>query len=77
MIDFHALRLDPKHHLGLGDIRLTIGQQAEIKAEIDRLRGLVRTAFYEGFHASRWTDYTTEDEAKEWMAAASRKALNP
>jgi hypothetical protein len=27
---FHKLRFDPKHHLGLGDIRLTIAQQEEI-----------------------------------------------
>lgn len=27
---FHKLRMDEKHHLGLGDIRLTIGQQDEI-----------------------------------------------
>lgn len=27
---FHALRHDPAHHLGLGDIRLTMGQQEEI-----------------------------------------------
>ena len=38
MIDFKALRFDENHHLGLGDIRLTIGQQEEIEAEIERLR---------------------------------------
>ena len=27
------LRFDPKHHLGLGDIRLTAGQQNEISLE--------------------------------------------
>lgn len=27
---FHTLRFDPNHHLGLGDIRLTIAQQEEI-----------------------------------------------
>ena len=27
---FNKLRHDDKHHLGLGDIRLTIGQQEEI-----------------------------------------------
>jgi len=27
---FHDLRFNKKHHLGLGDIRLTIAQQEEI-----------------------------------------------
>jgi hypothetical protein len=27
---FETLRFNPKHHLGLGDIRLTIAQQDEI-----------------------------------------------
>lgn len=27
---FEKLRLDPDHHLGMGDIRLTMGQQEEI-----------------------------------------------
>ena len=31
---FNNLRFDLKHHLGLGDIRLTIGQQEEILAAI-------------------------------------------
>lgn len=44
MIDFHALRFDPAHHLGMGDIRLTIAQQDEIEAEIERLRGAIRNA---------------------------------
>ena len=29
---FHELRHDKNHHLGLGDIRLTVGQQEEIEA---------------------------------------------
>ena len=35
---FHDLRHDPDHHIGLGDIRLTIAQQDDIADEIDRLR---------------------------------------
>lgn len=27
---FEKLRFDPNHHLGMGDIRLTMGQQEEI-----------------------------------------------
>ena len=34
---FKKLRFDEYHHLGLGDIRLTIGQQEEILAEITSL----------------------------------------
>jgi len=30
---FHDLRFNKNHHLGLGDIRLTIGQQKEICKE--------------------------------------------
>lgn len=30
---FHDLRFDKKHHLGLGDIRLTLDQQKEICSE--------------------------------------------
>lgn len=45
MIDFKALRFDPEHHLGMGDVRLTIAQQDEIEAEIDRLRGLLREVY--------------------------------
>ena len=29
---FRAMRFDPKHHLGLGDIRLTLGQQTDLLA---------------------------------------------
>jgi hypothetical protein len=38
MIDFKELRHDPSHHLGLGDVRLTIRQQEEIEAEIAAIR---------------------------------------
>jgi hypothetical protein len=27
---FRTLRFNPKHHLGLGDIRLTLGQQDQL-----------------------------------------------
>ena len=35
--DFKKLRHDERHHLGLGDVRLTIAQQDAIDAEIKRL----------------------------------------
>ena len=34
---FHTLRFDPKHHLGLGDIRLTVAQQEEIIEMVDKI----------------------------------------
>lgn len=37
MIDFEKLRHDPDFHLGLGDVRLTIGMQEEIEARIKEL----------------------------------------
>ena len=39
ILDFNKLRFNNKHHLGLGDIRITIGQQEEIeKVVADLLR---------------------------------------
>lgn len=35
---FKDLRHDKNHHLGLGDVRLTIAQQEELIAENQRLR---------------------------------------
>lgn len=37
--DFNALRHNPNHHLGLGDIRLTVAQQDEIEWQLSRLAG--------------------------------------
>lgn len=36
---FKQLRFDKKHHLGLGDIRLTIAQQEEICELVERFYG--------------------------------------
>ena len=35
---FKKLRFDKNHHLGLGDIRITIYQQEEIEKEFERLK---------------------------------------
>ena len=35
---FEALRFNQKHHLGLGDIRLTVAQQDDICDEVEALR---------------------------------------
>ena len=54
MINFHKLRRDPAHHLGLGDIRITIGQQQEIEQEVtDLLAALERIATASEFHAQQ------------------------
>ena len=44
--EFKRLRFLPEHHLGLGDIRITIGQQEEICAEIERLRSLEKQRIF-------------------------------
>jgi len=38
---FRKLRFDKRFHLGLGDIRLTMGMQEELIAEIERLCNLI------------------------------------
>jgi len=38
---FRELRYDPKAHLGLGDVRLTMGQQDEISNYIAKLEDLL------------------------------------
>ena len=35
---FTKLRHDPNHHLGLGDIRLTVAQQHEIEVMYNKLK---------------------------------------
>ena len=44
---FEELRFDKNHHLGLGDIRITIAQQEEIIAEIQRLKKRVNSLRYD------------------------------
>ena len=41
---FQELRHDPKAHLGLGDVRLTMGQQDEIANYIAKLEDLLLCA---------------------------------
>lgn len=35
--EFRRMRTVPEHHLGLGDIRITMGQQEDILATLQRL----------------------------------------
>jgi len=39
---FRAMRFNPKHHLGLGDIRLTLGQQDDLVVAAERAYMLQR-----------------------------------
>ena len=39
--NFKELRHDPDHHLGLGDVRITVAQQDAIDAQIERLEATV------------------------------------
>lgn len=40
---FEKLRLDENHHLGLGDIRLTMSQQEEIISKVRALEDLIES----------------------------------
>lgn len=40
---FKELRFNPAHHIGAGDIRITIGQQEEIEREVSRLRDAIES----------------------------------
>jgi hypothetical protein len=44
MIDLKALRFDKDHHMGLGDVRLTIDQQDEIEEKFSKLRAVADAA---------------------------------
>ncbi len=54
MIDFKKLRFDDKFHLGMGDVRLTIGMQEEIEEHIQALKEIIdmyeQQFFPEGFN---------------------------
>lgn len=41
---FKKLRFDKNHHLGLGDIRLTIAQQEEIIKEFKKMKKEIKSA---------------------------------
>jgi len=50
---------------------------SEAQAEIDRLRGLVRSAFKEGFHSAYCTSLSESDELREWNGSEASKSLTP
>lgn len=56
---FDRLRFDPAHHLGAGDIRLTLGQQEEI------VRSLVRPEAGVALDAARY----------RWLRENGRKSI--
>lgn len=72
MRDFQKLRHDPDHHLGLGDIRLTVAQQDEIETEITRLRALVRFAFQDGY-LNRIAFKGEKNEQQCWNQSESKR----
>lgn len=54
---FHDLRFDKYHHLGLGDIRLTLGHQEEIAELYDARIRLLETALSTAaYHWREWMD---------------------
>ena len=80
--DFNALRHNPNHHLGLGDIRLTVAQQDEIEWQLSRLAGelarvedakeeAVRAAFRDGPITADGVKIT-EGMSVYWWCAAQR-----
>lgn len=76
MIIFQALRHDPAHRLGPGDIRLTIGQQEEIEAAIQHAReemiGAIERA---GFYVSGPTDHRAAEDGEPAWVCRMREAL--
>ena len=42
--DFQKLRHNPKHHLGLGDVRITVAQQEAIEQRIAELEAELTTS---------------------------------
>lgn len=56
---FEKYRFDPDHHLGLGDIRLTIAQQEEIEARIAKLEEALKELGNE-------KNWYCDDEPIEW-----------
>ncbi|KKL53837.1 hypothetical protein LCGC14_2271420 [marine sediment metagenome] len=77
MIDFKALRHDPAHHLGLGDVRLTIGQQQEIEQVVTDLLAALEELEHLGTHGSApsFTDWTAfHDKVAQIAHAAILKA---
>ncbi len=80
MIDFHQLRHDPAHHLGLGDVRITISQQQEIEQVVtDLLAALEEIADYRGSEADRGgkAEYEIQEIARAVIAKARPQAGSP
>ena len=76
MIDFKSLRFDPAHHLGLGDIRLTIDQQQEVEQTIADLLAALE-AFTEAMdmhlgHQHEVAICKADDQARAAIAKATK-----
>ena len=65
---FKKLRFDKNHHLGLGDIRLTIGQQEEIVEIARNLPNIhtVQSNYRPKYTIEGWGEHEKEeDECKD------------
>ncbi len=68
MIDFHQLRHDPAHHLGLGDIRITIGQQLEFEqTAADLMAALELILPLAKGYAPKGQSATAKKTCREWI----------
>lgn len=73
---FLKLRFDPAHHLGLGDVRLTLGQQDELIAAFKRSSDVARDAAryhfirVVGYHGIGAGSGTNDEKAREAYALA-------
>ncbi len=75
-MEFRALRFDTAHHLGMGDIRLTIGQQEEIEAEISALQTDKESLLVgRDYLLSEIEKLKSERDAAELMSLALRAEL--
>jgi hypothetical protein len=59
------------------DFDAAVDEIVELRAEVQRLRALVREAYREGFAASDEMGWHSDDSASEtrWLASAARAAL--
>lgn len=71
---FEKMRFDPKHHLGMGDIRLTVGQQEEVLADLrewisveDRLPENYNSVLVYSENGTEDVEYGFHTESGGWL----------
>ena len=79
MVDFHALRHDSAHHLGLGDVRLTVAQQEEIENALRCCRALVSAAkhYFGSYPGDPMEAPSCEEDANANLVWDCEMALGP